>query len=229
MMTINKFEENMKPDTEILTGNPLFEGIRPEEIPDMLDCLQVRTMKYEKNQIIFSEGDLAEYVGILLTGSIFIMREDYFGNRHITTTLQAPELFGEVFACAETVLLPVSVIACEDSMVMLLNCKKILTVCGNSCKFHNTLIHNLLKVIARKNLMLNKKLNIITKRTTREKLMAFLMSEAKKNAAPAFTIPYNRQELADYLGVERSALSAEISRLCREGVLETKRSWFHIG
>lgn len=111
---------------------------------------------------------------------------------------------------------------------MLIDCRKVLYQCGKGCEFHNKLVGNLLQVVAEKNMILNQKIEIISKRTTREKLMTFLLSEAKKKNAGEFEIPYNRQELADYLGVDRSALSAEIARMRRDGLIESEKSRFRL-
>ena len=155
-----------------------------------------------------------------------IVKEDFYGKRTIVVRIEPADLFGESFACAQLLAIPVSVIAAEDSEVMLMDCQRLLTTCSNSCDFHNKLIFNLLKVVAAKNLLFNQKMEITSRRTTREKLLAYLNAQAKQHGSNSFTIPYDRQELADYLEVDRSGLSAEISKLRREGVLESQRSQF---
>ncbi len=177
----------------------------------MLDCLGARTIEVSRGEAVFLEGDPAEDIGILLSGAVQIVRNDYSGNRSILADAGPSELFGEAFACAQVRAIPVSVVAVCDSEILLADCRRILHVCGNTCRFHTQLIRRLLRIVAEKNLMLNQKIEIISKRTTREKLMAYLSLQAKKNGSPEFTIPYDRQGLADYLGVERSAMSAEIS------------------
>ena len=133
-----------------------------------------------------------------------------------------------VFACAEIESLPVSAIAICDSSVLMMNVRRILRVCTNGCAFHNRLIENLLKSVAMKTLNLSSKIQYMSKRTTREKLMAYLLDMAKRRGSAEFTIPYDRQGLADYLGVERSAMSAEISKLKKDGIIDTKGSLFVI-
>lgn len=218
----------MKKYMDILNACPLFDSIDMSEMSAMLACLGARTASYGKNEIIFSEGDAAIHVGIVLSGSAQIVKEDYYGKRSIVASLRPSELFGETFACAGVDQLPISVIASEKSEIMLLDCRRITMTCSNACAFHSRMILNLLRVVAAKNLVFNQKIEITSKRTTREKLMTYLMDQAKNHASDEFTIPFDRQSLADYLGVERSALSAEISKLRADGILEAERSRFRL-
>ena len=137
-------------------------------------------------------------------------------------------MFGESFACADVKRFPVSVVAVEDSQVLLIDSRRITVTCANACGFHNQMIFNLLKVVANKNLVLNQKIEITSRRTTREKLMAYLLLQAKIHRSDTFTIPYDRQALADYLEVERSAMSAEIGKLRRDGIIDCEKSTFRL-
>lgn len=212
----------------ILAQCVLFDGIRQEDLGAMLSCLGARTRSLTKNQIIFQEGDPARDVGIVLSGAVQIVKEDYYGKRSIVARIGPGELFGESFACAGVRALPVSVVASEDSLVAIIDCHRITVSCSNACAFHSRMIFNLLRVVASKNLLFNQKIEITSKRTTREKLMTYLLSQAKLHGSDSFTIPYDRQALADYLGVERSAMSTELGKLRREGVLECDKSWFKL-
>jgi CRP-like cAMP-binding protein len=212
----------------VLRACPLFDGVEEQDLPIMLDCLGAKTIQAEKNAPIFRQGDPARYVGIVLAGQVQILQEDYYGNRSILGRAGPGELFGEAFACAGVEALPVSVVAAEHSCVMLLECGRITTSCCNACAFHSRMIVNLLRVMAAKNLQFHQKLQITSRRTTREKLMSYLLAQAQTRRASQFTIPFDRQELADYLGVDRSGLSAEISRLKAEGVIDCHRSTFKI-
>ena len=218
----------MKEFFPVLAACPLFDGIHSADLSTMLDCLGARVSTYRKNQVIFQEGDPANHVGIVLSGAVQIVRQDYYGNRSIVARLQPSELFGESFACAGVPALPVSVAAVEDSRVMLIDCRRITLSCTSACSFHSRIIFNLLKVVATKNLIFNQKIEIISRRTTREKLMAYLMLQAKQNGSNSFTIPYDRQSLADYLGVDRSAMAAEISKLRKDGVIDCRKSHFEL-
>ena len=194
----------------------------------MLGCLGAKTVTAEKNQFIFREGDPANFVGIVLEGCVQMVREDYFGNRSILARVGPAELFGESFACSDVAAYPISVVAVEDSSVLMIDSRRITVTCANACGFHNRMIFNMLKVVANQNLVLNQKIEITSKRTTREKLMAYLLAQAKAYDSDTFTIPYDRQALADYLEVERSAMSAEISKLKKDGVIDCDRSTFRL-
>lgn len=213
-------------DIAVLCGCPLFDGIDADDLDTMLLCLSAVTTSYRKGQFIFSEGDEAKAVGIPLSGEVRITRTDYNGARELLTVISPGELFGEAFACAGEKSIPVSAEAACDCRVVFINVRRITMVCGSSCSFHNKLISNLLHITARKNIMLNAKLDIAARRTTREKLLAYLRSEAKKQGGSRIVIPFDRQSLADYIGVERSAMSAELSRMRREGIIKNTKNEF---
>ena len=206
----------------------LFEGIAATDLPTMLGCLGARTVEYQQDEVILHEGDPAVRMGIVLSGSARIVQNDFYGNRSIIATVRPAQLFGESFACANVRALPVSVICAEKSEIMFLDCHRVTMTCSNACAFHSHMILNLLRVVSGKNILLNQKIEIISRRTTREKLLAYLAVQAQQNHSREFTIPFDRQGLADYLCVERSALSAEISRLRKDGLLETDRSFFRL-
>jgi CRP-like cAMP-binding protein len=213
----------------ILSVCPLFHGIAREDIASMVDCLGGKAAEFGKGSPVFLAGDPAGLVGVVLAGEVHIVREDYYGNRSVITVVQPGHMFAEAFACANLDVLPVSAIAVQPSTVLLLDCRRAITTCENDCQFHNQLIVNLLQATARKNLLLTQKIRYMSQKTTREKVMAFLLDQAKENGSPSFTIPYDRQALADYLGVERSAMSAEISKLKKAGLIDTNGSWFYLG
>lgn len=206
----------------------LFQEIEKENLTAMLGCLGAKVMTVEKDCTIFADGTPAKQIGIILSGAVQMVQDDFYGNRTIVTQIEEHGLFGESFACAGTSSLPVSFIASKDCEIMLIDCSRITNTCCNACDFHKQIIFNLLHLVAKKNLDLHQKIEITSKRTTREKIMAYLLSVAKQIGSAAFTIPYDRQELADYLGVERSAMSAEISKLRREGVIECRKNHFRI-
>lgn len=213
---------------EALQSCPLFQNIEEAHIEKMLLCLGARIKTFDKKETVISAGEPATNIGILLTGSVKIISTDYYGNRSIVSTAKAPELFAEDFACAEAYEMPVSVIADEPCDVLLLNCSHILHTCRHNCAFHQQMIFNLMKDIATKNLAFHQKIEITSKRTTREKLIAYLLSCAKEYGQNSFSVPFDRQELADYLEVERSGLSAEIGKMKREGLIDCKKSNFKL-
>ena len=212
----------------ILEKCQLFDGIRPEDLGSMLGCLGGRMVDVKRGQTVFQEGESAIYVGIVLSGGVQLIRDDYYGNRSIVSHISAAELFGESYAFSGAKVLPVTVQADADSRILLIDSRRIRTCCCNACDFHNRLIENLLRLVANKNLMLHQKIHITSQRTTREKLMAYLLQQAKLQGSNAFSIPYDRQALADYLEVDRSGLSVEIGKLRREGVIECEKNQFRL-
>lgn len=218
----------MKKFFQILRQCALFREIADGEVEEMLGCLGARVVIYGKKDTVIGEGEPVRYIGIVLSGRLQVVQVDYFGNRSIVGNLEPSDLFGESFACAGVTEMPVNVICAEDSEVMLIDHHRIMYPCSNACGFHRKLIDNLLKVVAMKNLAFHQKIEIISKRTTREKLMAYLLLQAKIRNKSSFEIPYDRQELADFLGVDRSGLSAEIGKLRKEGILESERNQFKL-
>lgn len=213
---------------EILEKCPLFKGVQRDDILGILKCLEVKIKEYRKGETVFLQGDTVCFFGIVLEGSIQIIRNDYYGNRSIVTTAMPSQLFAETFAFAKASAVPLSAWACGDSTVMFINPEKIIGRCSKACSFHNRIISNLIKVMASKNLEINKKLEIISKRTTRDKLMTYLFLTSQELGTKSFTVPFNRQELADYLEVDRSGLSAEIGKLKKDGKLLCRRSEFTV-
>lgn len=218
----------MKDYFEFLTKTQLFAGISVKDIPILLERLKARVEKFTRDDYVRIEGDPADFIGIVLEGKIQILNEDYFGNRSITATFEKGALFGEAFSCAGVKKLTVDILSCADTDIMFIDSRYFLIGCGGGCEFQHTLLENLLKIMAKKNMLLNKKLQYSSHKTTSEKIMAYLHDQAKINHSPEFIIPYNRQELADFLGVERSAMSAEIGKLVKQGAIETKRSYFRL-
>ena len=216
----------MKDFFDILRECPLFDRIGDESLKEMLGCLNAKERSYKKGDVVFAEGDKAKYLGIVLEGSVQLVRVDYYGNRSILANIEPPQLFGEAFACAGLKSLPVDAVAAADTKILLLDAQRIARPCGNACPCHGQTILNLLHIVAKKNLVLHQKIEITSKRSTREKLMTYLLLQAKKAKSHTFTVPFDRQELADYLEVDRSGLSAEISKLRNEKVLECRRSTF---
>lgn len=211
---------------KILSQCPLFDGMEQKDMDTIIRCLNGRMVNVPKGQPVFLEGDPAQYVGVVVGGTVQVVREDFYGNRSVMTVLQPGELFAEVFFCAGCVTMPVSVIAVTNSEVLLLDCQRIFVSWSDSCHFHSLLMRNLLQGMAQKTLVLAQKIQYMSQKTTKDKLMAYLLDQAKLQGSREFVIPHNRQSLADYLGVERSAMSAEIGKLKKSGELDTHGSWF---
>lgn len=207
---------------------PLFSGIAQGELELLLDCLAARVREYRKEAFVFRAGERASVIGIVLSGGVHVVQEDFWGNRTILTHVGPGELFGEAFSCAGTETLPVGAVTTEASEIMLIDYRKTITTCPSSCAFHARLIANMLQILAEKNILLTRKLEHIAKRTTREKLLSFLSGQAVQAGSSEVTIPFNRQELADYLCVERSALSRELSGMKRDGLLAYEKNRFRL-
>ena len=218
----------MKEYFPILKNCPLFEGIGIEDLTGLLHCLGARQMDAAKGQTVYAEGDTATHLGIVLTGAVRLIREDYYGNRSIVAHIGPGELFAESYACAGVPSMPVSVVAEEAGRVLLIDSHRITVSCSNACSFHNRIINNMLRLVADKNLVFDQKIQVVSKRTTRDKLMAYLMNQMKLQNSRKFTIPYDRQALADYLEVDRSGLSVQISKLREEGILQSHKNYFEI-
>ena len=218
----------MKKYFEILQKCPLFFDIGESELSSLLHCLGARVEKFNKKYTVFTEGNPAKYIGIVLCGSVQTVTVDYYGNRSIVASAGRGELIGEAFACADIDSMPVSFIANEPAEIMLIECSRILYSCKNACGFHGRMIFNLMKNLANKNLSFHQRLEVTSKRTTREKIMAYLLQRAKLEDKRRFTIPFDRQELADYLEVDRSGLSAEISKLRSEGIIFCRKNEFEL-
>ena len=218
----------MKKDFEYMKKCSLFDKIDNEELNNILNSRYANVRNFSKNQVIIAEGDGTNHIGIVLSGAVQIVRNDYYGNRSIIAHIEPTQIFAEVFAFSEIRAMPVSVISTAESRIMLIDFKNLLNEFSDGNTFYAKLTNNLLRLITEKNLKLNEKIEIISKRTTREKLMTFLLSQAKLNQSDTFTIPYDRQALADFLEVDRSAMSAEISKLRAEGIIESNRSEFKL-
>jgi CRP-like cAMP-binding protein len=219
-------KENLVLAQKITSGCPLFAGISPADAERLLDCLEGLSRKYKKNSFVFMAGDKALFLGLVLRGSLLIINYDFWGNRRIIERIDQNRLFGAAFAFAKTEELPVSVIAAEASEVLLIPVKKIVFSCPRACSFHSVFISNILLNLAQNNIKLIETMEHITCPTTREKLLSYLSSQAQKNKSEDFDIPFNRQELADYLSVERSAMSAELGRMRDGGILSFKKNHF---
>ena len=216
----------MKKIYEVLKRNLLFQGIASNDFDRMMHCLAAKTANYKKDDIILLSGDTFNYAGLIVSGSARVIKEATDGNITIVANLASSEIFGAVFACAGITQSPVTIQAAADTEILFINYKRAITTCNAACPFHARLIENMLQLIARKNLLLNQKIEILSKRTTREKLWCFF--DARRGAAKKFTVPFNREEMAKYLCVDRSALSNELCKMRDEGLINFQKNKFEI-
>lgn len=218
----------MKDYLTILCRTQLFAGVTEEEITSMLSCLGARVRSYQKGSYVLQQGTEMKDILVLAEGSLHIQRDDYWGKRSILGQVAVGEMFGEAYVAPESGALINDVVAVEDSTVLFFDVRKMITTCSSACRFHTMVVQNLFFAISEKNRKLVQKLGHISKRTTREKLISYLSEEAKKEGSADFTIPFNRQQLADFLSVDRSAMSNELCKMRDEGILEFDKSSFRL-
>ena len=216
----------MKEFFPVLHTAALFSGISDEELAAMLSCLGARIDTFPKGSRLLRAGESVEEVGLVLAGSALIVQEDIWGNRNILSRTAPGQTYAAAFACAPSSVSNVSVVTETPTAVLFLNVKRLLTVCPSACAHHSRIIRNLLGELAEKNLRFGEKLTHMGQRTTRAKLMSYFSAEAQRLGSYEFDIPFSRQQLADYLAVERSGLSLELGKMRSEGLLDFHKSHF---
>lgn len=216
----------MKTYYSMLQKTQLFAHMSLEDIDHILSCLGAQKRSYQKGELIFSAGDFITSMALLLSGSVHIQREDYWGSLTILSEMEPGDLFGETYACMKTEPAANSAVAAKDCDILFLDASRMFTTCPSACPYHTRLIQNFLSVLTAKNLSLNRKLLHVTRRSTREKLLSYLSDQSLKAKSSSFSIPFNRQQLADFLSVDRSALSSELGKMQREGLLSFHKNQF---
>jgi CRP-like cAMP-binding protein len=211
---------------ELVKANPLFKNIAKTDFEPMMGCLDYRTASYLPGQVIMLTGDKASYVGIILRGSVQVVKEDIEGNATVLSELGACDNFAEVFAAAGISHSPVTVLAASDTEVLRIDLARLLRSCTNACRFHSQMIENMLALVASKTLELNSRIELLAKRTTRDKLLAYFDLFRAENRA--FSIPHNKTELARYLAIDRSAMSKELAKMRDEGIINYTRNTFEL-
>lgn len=216
----------MKQFIPILKQTKLFSGVGDDEIYSMLSCLGASLRVYKKGDFVLRQGELLNSILVLAEGNLHIQSDDYWGNRSILGEISAGEMFGEAYAAPESGALMNDVVAVTDSAVVCFDVNRILTTCSSACRFHAIVVQNLFFAISEKNRKLVQKLGLLSKRTTREKLISYLSEQAKKQNSASFSIPFNRQQLADFLSVDRSAMSNELCKMRDEGMIRFEKNRF---
>lgn len=215
----------MRGRSQILRNTGLFEGIEDGEMETMLKCLGAFTRRYAKDEFLFRRGDRTECLGVVLTGNVRVVREDWWGNRTVLGDVGVGMPICTEYACTSDPL-DISIVANEPTEVMFLDVGRAANVCNSSCEFHNRLVKNLMRNLAGTSMVMNRRLDQLAKRSTREKICAFLSDQARAAGSSDFMIGMNRQEMADYLGVDRSAMSTELGKMQREGIIEFQKNHF---
>lgn len=200
----------------VLKSTKLFDGCSEEEILTMSGCLNAAVRSYRKGEYILRAGSRTDSLKVLLSGRLIIKKDNYWGKRSIIDSVLPSEMFGEAYS-GEVLL--IDVVAEEDSTVISFDVTKLITTCSSGCNFHQIVVKNLFFAISEKNRKLMEKITHITERTTRDKIISYLSSFASKSGSASFSIPFNRQQMADYLGVDRSAMSNELTKMRDEGLI----------
>ena len=211
-----------------LANTLLFRGMEPSDIDEMLGCLLAKERTYKKGEIIFPEGSPTEQIGVVLTGRVVIELGDVWGNNSVLSSIGPGGVFAEAYACVPGEPLMVNVTAAEDTEALLLNIKRVLEPCSKVCPYHVRLVQNLLALCAGKNLQLSRRVLHTGPKSIRKRLLSFFSECIKRTGSYSFDIPYNRQQLEDYLSVERSALSNELSIMQRDGLIRYEKNHFDV-
>lgn len=211
-----------------LSNCVLFRQIEIEDFSHLLTCLNTRIRTYNTDEYVFFLGDEVNYIGVVLKGSIEIVKETLAGNRHIVAVLGPSSIFGEGVVCTKKRIAPVSVRVKEPSNILLIPYEKIIKSCGNSCSFHTQLIHNMMMILGEKNYTLNHKIDMLMLKGMREKIATFLLQESNERATNSFTISLNRTELAEYLNVSRTSMCRELARMKEEDIIDYYQNSFKI-
>lgn len=220
--------KNIEKYMEMINHSELFTGIATDSVFELLNCLNASVQSCQKGGYVLREGQQIHWLGLLLEGTVCVIQEDFWGNRHILSKLTAGKLFAEAYACASAHAIQVSVVAQTEAVYLKLDAGRALETCETSCMEHRRLLINLLSVISGKCIGMNEKLTHMSKRSLRDKLLSYLSAQAKAAGSSVFDIPFSRQQLADYLSVDRSALSAQLGRLRDEGQLTFHKNHFEL-
>lgn len=210
----------------ILKNTQLFSGVAENDILSMLNCLNALLKTFKKGEYIYRQGEYISNICLLLEGHLYVQCSDYWGNSNIINSIGIGEMFGEAYVTPNSSAILNDVVAIEDSAILFFDAKRVIKTCSSACYFHSMVIQNLFYSISDKNRKLVQKLGHMSCRSTREKLMSYLSDESKRQNSPSFVIPFNRQQLADFLSVDRSAMSNELSKMRNEGLLEFDKNRF---
>ncbi len=209
-------------------NSPLFADINPEERVAMLGCIGYHISTYQKGEVVAFENENIKHVGVVLSGAVDMIKEDLWGNKTMLVRAGKDDLFGETFACGEDNLSVVTFMVSQDARILFLPFNRVMHSCTMACRFHHQLIENMVHIIANKNRDLMRKVEVVSKRSIREKILAFLSIQAQTQKSRYFQIPLGRLELADYLCVDRSALTRELAKMKEDGILDFDRNCFRM-
>ena len=209
-----------------LVNTTLFRGVRVDELHDLLSCLNAHERDYKKGEIILRAGDDVKEVGLVERGSVNIVVNFYWGNSGLFGHVTQGSVFAETYAAVPGKELLCDVVAAEDCTVLFMDMRHLTTTCASGCAFHQRIVHNLLRIFAQKNLSMSSRMMHIAPKSLRERLLSYLSEQAMEHGGAQFSIPFDRQQLADYLGVDRSAMSNELSKMQRDGLITYRKNEF---
>ena len=208
--------------------SPVFYGMSDEELKGLLECFNACVRKYEKGDMIIRQGDMITNIYLILSGEVNIEKDSYWGRRIIISRLGKNENLALSFVGSKDVESNIDAVAVEDTIVLVLSYEKCTSMCQNACTRHKILINNLFQILSKENIELIQKIENVSQKSIRDKLLTYLSNEAQKKHSNSFDINFNRQDLADYLNVDRSAMSFELSKLQKEGIIEYNKNHFEL-
>ncbi|MHB8064426.1 MAG: Crp/Fnr family transcriptional regulator [Ruminiclostridium sp.] len=212
----------------ILSKCALFKNVNEEDFGSLLSCLNTYTKNYDNDEYVFFAGNEINYIGVILSGSAEIIKENLAGSRHIMAFLGPTHIFAEGIVCTAERISPVTLRVKEDSKILFIPYERITRSCGNSCAFHIQLIQNMMMILGEKNYNLNNKIELLTLKGMREKIAAYLLTESKNNNSLNFQIIPNRNELAQYLNVSRTSMCRELAQMKELNMLDYYQKSFKI-
>lgn len=209
-----------------IKNSPLFFGMSEEELRGILECFHARLKSFESGEMIIRQSDVITNLYLVLEGEVNIEKDTYWGRRIIISKLGVNDNIAMSFVACKAVESTIDAVAAEDTKLLVLNYEKCTSMCQNACERHKVLINNMFEILAKENLDLLQKIENVSQKSIRDKLLTYLSNEARKNKNNSFEIPFNRQDLADYLNIDRSAMSFELSKLQKEGLIKYEKNQF---
>ena len=211
-----------------IKNSPVFLGMSDDELKGLLECFGARIRKFEKAEMIIRQGDVISNIYLILDGEVNIEKDSYWGRRIIISRLGKNDNLALSFVGSKDVESSVDAITVKDTIVLVLRYEKCTSMCQNACTRHKVLINNLFRILSKENIELIQKIENVSQKTIRDKLLTYLSNEAQRQHSNSFDIHFNRQDLADYLNVDRSAMSFELSKLQKEGLIEYNKNHFEL-
>ena len=209
-----------------IKNSPVFFGLSEDELKAMLECFKARIKTYEDGEMIIRQGDMINNIYLVLEGNVNIEKDSYWGRRIIVTQLGVNDNIALAFVASKNIECSIDAIAVGKTKLLLLSYEKCTTMCQNVCTKHKLLIGNLFEILSKENIELLQKIENISQKTIREKLLMYFSNEARRNKSNVFEIPFNRQDLADYLNIDRSAMSFELSKMQKDNLIKFEKNKF---